>query len=316
MRWNFRQSGRIDQDVVSTHHRLGELSLFSNEGLAQLIDLYPASAIVVETGGGNCDDRRLDDRRLGTIGNASGSQVLTMLREGDFSIILKDVAQHSRPLRRVLIRLNQEMTECSESMRICNFGGDLHLTSPGMQSPLRCDTDPVVRWQIAGNQTLVNYPDDVINRDEHIERILQHDRDVAYRTPLINKPSKNDSGWESSVHAGSMQSVMQATPHQVVQNDQVGVTLITRYQTQTSINRDDGLLSNQWLRRFEAFGLSGQPDGQHDDRHKFARRTIASFVRRKAKQQAPRVDDISFSLDSLIAESPETPTSKQPQLAC
>lgn len=321
MRWNFRQSGRIDQEVVNTQHRLGELSLFSNEGLAHLIDLYPTSAIVVETSSGV-----RDDRRLGTIGSLSGKQVLTMLREGAYSVILKDVAQHSRPLRRVLLRLNQEMTECSESMRIRSISGDLHLTSPGTKSPLRCDTDPVVRWQIVGNQTLLNYPDDVISQEELTHRILQQDGDVAYRTPLIHTPSMKDSVWEEVIHAGSMQSMMQATPHRVIQNDQIGVTLITRYQTQASINHDDVLLSNQWLRRIEPFALSRQPD----HRHKFARRTIAAFVRRKAKQQAPPFDDVSFSLDSFLNDSPQLRTDKlktpipvteptvgkQPQLTC
>lgn len=319
MRWNFRQSGRIDQDVVTTHHRLGELSLFFDEGLADLIDRYPKNAIVVETGQGVGEDRR-----LGTVENASGQQVMKMLRQGNFSIILRDVAQHSRPLRRVLIRLNQEMTECSESMRIRTFGGDLHLTSPGAQSPLRCDTDPTVRWQIGGNQMILNYPADILDPYQHVQRVLQEDRDAAYRTPLNYAPSMEDCVWQSAVQAGLMQSMPQATPHRVIQDDQIGVTLITRYQTQSSINHDDVLLSNHWLRRFETFSPSGNPAG----RHKFARRTIAAFVRRKAKQQTQPVEEDSFTLDSPtdVDRSPtntvaanentflETPTSGQPQL--
>lgn len=288
MRWNFRQSGRIDQDVVTTQHRLGELSLFSNEALANLIDHYPKTAIIVETAAGLGEVRK-----IGSIGNANGQQVLAMLRQGCFSIVLKDVAQHSRPLRRVLIRLNQEMTECSESMRIRSFSGDLHLMSPGAQSPLRCDTDPAVRWQISGKQTLLNYPSNAIDPHQHVQRVLQEDRDTAYRTPLIHTPSMEDTAWQSTVQPGLMQSMLQATPHRIIQGDQVGLTLITRYQTLASINHDDVLLSNQWLRRFQSFSLSANSDG----RHKFARKTIAAFVRRKAKQQLPQADEVSFALN-------------------
>ena len=289
MRWNFRQSGRIDQDVVTTRHRLGELSLFSDASLANLIDQYPKNAIVVESATGFNEERR-----LGTIGNASGEDVLAMLRQGTFSVILKNVGQHSRPLRRILIRLNQEMTECSDSMRIFAFSGDLHLTSPGVQSPLRCDTDPIVRWQIRGDQTLLNYPSDIIDSHHHVQRIVQNDRDVAYRHPLVSEPSMEDSAWQSAVEAGSMQSMPQATPHRVIQGEGVGVTLINRYQTRTSINRDDITLSNHWILPFRAFSRLGGSGRQS----KFPRRTIAAFVRRKAKQQPPWIEEPSFTLDS------------------
>ena len=314
MRWNFRQSGRIDQDIVTTPHRLGELSLFSDAGLANLIDCYPRTAMVVES-----ETEGSNERRLGTIGNASGHEILTMLSQGNFSIILKDLGQHSGPLRRILIRLNQEMVECSDSMRVFSFSGDLHLTSPGIESPIRCDTDPVVRWQIRGEQTLMNYSTDVIDSHQLVERIVQEDRDVAYRKPLMDAPSTDDSACCLSVEAGTMQSMPQATPHRIIQTDYVGVTqsdrfgvtqsdcfgvtqsdrfgvtLISRYQTPASIQHDDVVLSNHWLRRFQNLSLSRQLEG----RHRFARRTIAALVRRKAKQQLPWIDEHSFSLDSL-----------------
>jgi hypothetical protein len=292
MRWNFRRRQRIDQDVVTTDHRLGELSIFSSESLADLIDRYPRTAIAVETG----SDFR-DDRRVGTIGSADGKKILAMVRSGKLSVVLQDLGVHSRPFRRILIRLNQEMMECSESMRIRSFNGDLHLTSPGAESPLRCDTDPSVRWQISGRQTIINYPSDVMDSHQQVQRVLQSDRDAAYRQPLVYEPSMDRATWRSTIESGSMQSIQQAAPHRVIQGDHLGVTLITRYQTQHSIQNDDLLLANHWLRRYQTWALSGQSDG-----HRFAKRTIAAFVRRKARQQPATRDDLSFSLDPCAQE--------------
>lgn len=306
MRWDFRRRGRIDQEVVSTPHRLSELSFFAGEGLANLIDRFPRHAIAVEQSRCAEPGTLPTQHRLGSIGRLRGRQVMDALHDGKFSVVLRNVGEHSIKLAGVLNRLNQEMMECSESLRIRNLSADLHLNSPGLSTPLRCDTDPTVHWQITGKQSVIHYPVDVIDAHQRVQRLLCKDRDAAYRDPMNYDPSIEAVAWKRDLEAGRMQSILPSTPHRIVTHRGISLTLITRFQTETSLRSDDVLLANDWLNRVAAGSFANNSVAASPSRKRaghrpqFAKRTIAAFVRRRSLQHQPMPDPISFSLDDFV----------------
>ena len=292
MRWNFHHAAglgerRIDQDPVSTTHRLGEISIFNDQGLANLIDCYPVDAISLESAcirgnNGLPNQNSLHPsypsrRYTGNTGSAGGDEILSLIRQGCFSIVLRDVDKHSPALQSVLNRLQQEMTECSKSLRMHRFSGDLHVTSPESESYLRCDTDPIVRWQVRGNNQITTYPMDTIDDGDLADRLLQNDRDVAYRRPLYHEPAMEEHRQSINLPSGSMQSILQRTPHRVIQGDSLGVTLLTRYQTDDSRRCDNTLLANQWIHKQSDCLLSNQLSGISG----YCKRWIATLIRRR-----------------------------------
>jgi hypothetical protein len=321
MRWDFRRSGRIDREVVSTPHRLAELSYFRGEGLADLIDRFPRYAIVVEEAQGGEAGLPPTEHRVGSIGRLRGQQIIDEVRHGQYSVILRDIGKHSVKLSSVLNRLNQEMMECSESLRIRKLTGDLYLASPGLSTPLRCDTDPTVHWQITGNQSLIHYPVRVIDSHQRIQRLLCKNRDAAYRNPMNYDPSIEAVAWEQCLEAGLMQSILPATPHRIITHRGISLTLITRYQTESSLRSDDVLLANDWLNRVAARTIAddekmtSQSPQQQGHRPQLAKRTIAAFVRRRHQHHQPSPDPVSFSMDDWVTTNDDTLFRETPTLA-
>jgi len=72
MHWDHQSDQRLPRDGVTTTHRLPELSIFSDEGLASIIDRFPASAIVVTTMGDN--PAYPSELRYGTFDDHDGRQ--------------------------------------------------------------------------------------------------------------------------------------------------------------------------------------------------------------------------------------------------
>ncbi len=94
MHWDHQGKQRLLRDVVTTSHRLAELPLFSDEGLASIIDRYPTSAMIVTTTGE--DAAHPSELQYGAFDDHDGRSWIDMIRRGRLCLRLTNVCQHDQ----------------------------------------------------------------------------------------------------------------------------------------------------------------------------------------------------------------------------
>ncbi len=135
MRWDHSCDHRLGRDVVETTHRLAELPIFSDEGLAAILDRYPREALRVTTMGDN--PAHPNQLQHGKLGGYSGFDMIDMIRRGRLCLRICSVATHHQALARIVQRLCSEMMECQPGLRTYDHDGDLEISSPTAMNVLR-----------------------------------------------------------------------------------------------------------------------------------------------------------------------------------
>lgn len=243
LRWDHSRDQRLDRELLMTTHRLPELPLFTDEGLANLLDRSPRDQIEVTTMGE--DPAYPNQLRYGRLGPHGGRDLIEMIRRGRLCVRIRDLVQQDEfgPL---IQRLASEVVECQPGLRTSDHDGWLELCSPTTHSYLRCEITPTITWQIRGQRQFLVYPNRPPVVDEHsLEAVLTGTR--------ANHPTYYEPDFEDQVEvylqsAGEMIALPQYTPLRTV-NGSFCVTLTTSYQTLDSRRRNDVRVANYHLNR-------------------------------------------------------------------
>jgi len=258
MRWDHSRDQRLGRDVWVTTHRLTELPIFSDEGLADIVDRCPREALQVSTMGD--DPAYPSQARIGQLEHHCGHELIEMVRRGRLCLRIKKMVRHHEGLRRIVERLCREMTECQPGLRTLNHDGDLEISSPAALTYYRCDAQPSVFWQIRGCRVISVYPtgEPFVDPGSLEEAIA-----CGSRKPLYFEPAFDDASHKYSQTAGDALSLPQHTPYRIINDQCLSVTLTTNCQTRESLRRNQihraNHMLNRWLpstvRSIETVGL-------------------------------------------------------------
>lgn len=245
MRWDYSRDQRLGRDAVTTTHRLAELPIFSDEGLAEILDRYPRKALGVTTMGDN--PAHPSQLLLGKLGAHSGLKLIDLIRRGRLCLRIESVATHHQALARIVQRLCREMMECQPGLRTFDHNGDLEISSPTALKYYGIDVQPNVAWQIRGTRTAWMYPavDPLVN-GRTLERIVSSNDSL----PLYFEPAFDDLAQNFQQTPGSVLALPQHTPYRVVNDEGLSVTLTTKYRTCESERRNNAHRANRILNRF------------------------------------------------------------------
>ena len=245
MRWDHSLDQRLGRDAVQTTHRLGELPVFSDEGLAAILDRYPRKAVRLATMGDN--PAHPSELQFGKLGGYSGLELIEMIRCGRLCLRIHNVASHHEGLGRIVQRLCQEMMECQPSLRTFDHDGDLEISSPSAMNYYGIDIQPTVAWQIRGTRTVWLYPTGepfIIPRT--LERVVASDDS----TPLYFEPTFDDQAQLLEQSCDRVLALPQHSPYRIANDHGLNVTLITKYHTRESQRRNEVHCANHLLSQF------------------------------------------------------------------
>ena len=218
MRWDHSTDQRLGCDIVTTKHRIGELSDFSDDGLADILDRYPRRAIRVYTMGDN--PSYPNQLQSGLVGRSAGADLIDMVRRGRLLIQLCNFAENHKRLDSITRRLRSELVECQPGLRIHHGDGSLEISSPRAMSYLQCNQSPTVLWQIRGSKKTWVYP--------------QADPMQSRRRLCSYEPQLEDTASQITQHATDMIGVPHFTPYRTVNDNSLNVCLRTRFHTDQS----------------------------------------------------------------------------------
>jgi hypothetical protein len=245
LRWDRSRRQRFGRDVVQTTHRLAELAVFSDQGLAELLDGYPREAVHISTMGDNPAHPK--QSRTGQLGSHSGEELIEMIRRGRLRLRLENVVQHHEKLRRIVARLYGEVSRCQPWMRSDHHEGDLEICSPAAQAYFGCDLEPNIFWQIRGCRSVWVYPSfEPFIQTRKLEEMVA----CGSRKPMYFEPAFDDRAKRQVQTVGDAISLLHHTPYRVVSDQHLSVTLVTKYMTRASRRRNATHSANYALNRF------------------------------------------------------------------
>lgn len=257
LQWDFSRQQRLLRDVVTCSHRLAELSTFSDDGLIEILQHYPRSAIRITSMGKN--PSHPSELQVGEMGDCSGSDLFQMIQRGQLCVTLQNVNEHHRRLNGVVRRLSQEMMECQIRLWTDSHSGDLVIASPETQNYLSCDNEPSVFWQIRGSRVVSTYP----RQSPYLSTAMLENRIAcASETPLYFEPAFDDHCESIQLGETGALALPLHTPYRIVSGSSLSVALVTRYRTKQSRLINQLHLGNRLLRSFgvEPFELPRDSD--------------------------------------------------------
>ncbi len=285
LRWDHQCDQRLLRDVVSTTHRLAELSIFSDQGLASIIDRYPRDEMTVTTMGDN--PAHPSELQFGTFDDHDGRVWIDMVRRGRLCLRLSNLARNSDLLGQIVQRLCGEMMECQPGLHTDSHEGDLWISSPYAIHYFGIDLQPTVRWQIRGHRQVSHYP---VGQPFVSERDLEKIVSDGKARPLYYEPAFDQHATCCEQIPGDVLGLPLHTPYRIATSGTLSLTLTTKYQTRQSHRTTAVIRGNEQLNRW-------LPNQDHSVSVTGVKSVVKQSLSRLLGKPTPTIPTASFRVD-------------------
>jgi len=243
--------------IFVAQHRLAELDLFSDEGLARTLDAHPRHDLGVSTMGS--DPVRRNQWQEGSPGPLSGAKLLKIVKRGRLHLILRNVMDHHDDYRKVVDTLYDELESLCGGEALFNRSANLLVSSPTAIVYYHVDRPITMLWLVRGTKRVWAYPLEAgILSARALESVLcgETSDEIEYYPELDRYAKVFD------LEPGQMVTWPQHTPYRAVNTGGLNVTLCTEHMTRRAMRKNCVYLANRVLRRvlgyrFASTELSG-----------------------------------------------------------
>jgi hypothetical protein len=242
------EPGMPGRDLILGTHRLAESELFSDAGLARLIDRHPAEDLHIHTMG---EDAGRYDWRRGERDGLSAEELLRAVRDGRLWIIALRIFRHNPEFRALTEVIYAELRARIPGFRPFNLLSNVLISSPGAQVFYHADAAPSILWHVRGRKRFFLYPtrDEAFISREHLEAIFAGRRgeDVPFR------PEFDEAAQVFDLDPGRFIAWPQAATHRIRNLEGLNVSLATEFWTRETNLRQAIYNANVYFR--EKFGI-------------------------------------------------------------
>lgn len=226
-------------------HRLHEHPLFSNEALAQLIDIYPRRHYSLVQWG---EHGQRSAWREGEIGDLTGAQVIEAIGASRVWINLRNAPMVDPRYKTLLDEIFDELAARMPGFETVNRTMGILISSPKSRTLYHCDLPGQSLWQIRGRKRVFVYPTTApFLRPEHVEGI-------ALRGVEVDMPYESwydDHAQVFDIEPGEMLHWPLNAPHRVDNFDCLNVSMTLEYFTDEirrahMVTRANGILRTQF----------------------------------------------------------------------
>jgi hypothetical protein len=245
LQWDHACAADLDRDIVLAKHRLAELSLASDQRLADMLERCATDRIAVFTMGDN--PAYPNQWQPQSFNAASGATMLEQIRNGRLYVVLRGVADIEQAYDSVSERLYEELAECNSAFCSSAHATDLVLASPGAMQYFDVDHKPGIRYQLRGIQTVVTYPSsESFVDDSALENtVLDGASFGRYYEPDFEKSARR-----TTIRSGQLLSIPHPTPSRSEFSGDLCVWIQTRHHTPQSLKRRNVAAFNRAFGRF------------------------------------------------------------------
>jgi hypothetical protein len=242
--WTPEKGRALTRENLSFAHDLQVRPMFSDEGLARLLDRYPRDRLGVFTMGQ--DPVAWTTWRRGSAGALTGDQLLDAARAGRIWLNLRETNLHLPDYARLCDEIFAEKAARSPGLKTFKRDLGVLISSANAQVFYHLDVALVSLWQIRGMKRVWVYPvTDPFIPEEALERIVL--RETAEQFAF-------DPAWDAAAELyeltpGRMVTWKQNAPHRIENGPMLNVSLSIEFMTPQALLRANVIYANAVVRR-------------------------------------------------------------------
>jgi hypothetical protein len=241
--WKSADFEALEEGVVVAQHALAELDIFSDRGLAQILDQHPDSALTLATMG---QDTNTFEWRDGDRNGVSGEQLLDIVKEGHLWINCREILRYQPELARLVNELYDELQHGKPGFRAEDRTANLLISSPTALVHYHVDMPVNMLWHIRGRKRVWVYPhfDTRFADLAVLEKVCagEWSEDVPYHGEWDKYALVYDA------QPGQLITWPQLTPHRVTNLSGLNVSLSTEHKNTRARRRLNVHQANHFLR--------------------------------------------------------------------
>lgn len=290
--WTAKESENFGKKPFLTDHNLHEREMFTDAGIASLLDRYPRDRVNLYTMN---DDPSNAGRvfRRGDPGDLTGAELLEAINRGRLWLNLRAVNHELEDYEALCDDMFDELDSRVPGLKTFKRDCGFLISSPNAKVFYHLDIPCVTLWQIRGTKTMHVYPvGHPFATNEQLEAIIMRETEEE-----LDYSSEFENNRETYVLTpGKVASWPQTAPHRIDNGDCVNISLSCEFQTFGSLVHANALYTNAVLRR--KFGMS--PDIMKDGAvSKYSKAALARALKltRKKPKEYKMITPASFKVD-------------------
>lgn len=298
--WTREKAADFGRRTLAFQHALHTRPMFSDEGLAAVLDRYPREKLGIFTMGKDPVDWRT--WRRGTAEGLTGDQLLEGAKTGRIWLNLRAVNDHLPEYAELSREIFGDLEANAKGLKTFKQDVGLLISSPRAHVFYHLDVPPVTLWQLRGRKTMWVYPRQApFVTDEQLEKIVL--KEAAEQFPY--EPSWDAAAEVCVLEPGAMVSWPQNAPHRIVNDDMLNVSLSIEYMTPEALMRANVIYANGLMRK----RLGAKPRVQEGLRNPAALAKFGLARAAKAVKAQPAAGAKLPPMFTLRADNPGLPLS-------
>ena len=241
--WQANTKQDFGTKSLTAEHDLGTSDLFTDEGLAYLIDAYPRESLDVWSFAPNCEGQTTSLR--GRAPHMSGREIMEAVKTGRIWLNLRRASDDIDDLKPIAQEIFDGLQDASGT-RITKRDMGLLISSPHVHVHYHLDIPMVALFQLRGEKNVWIYPtDESYASPEDIEGIVHMARveDLPYQHGF------DDAARLVKLKPGMAVTWPQLSPHRIQNENCVNVSLSCEFMTLKSAINANAIYTNSFLRK-------------------------------------------------------------------
>ena len=240
--WPDHAKESFGKDVLLAEHNISKSNLFTDDGLARLLDEYPREKLDIWTFGKHCEGNNPALR--GRAPTMSGKDIVDAVRHGHIWLNLRRVSEEIYDLKHIAGTIFESINAAT-GRRTTKHDMGLLISSPNVHVHYHLDIPLVALFQLRGRKRLWLYP----NKEEfapapYVEDIvhMKREEDLPYSA------SFDEQAQMFELVPGKALTWPQLAPHRVQNANCINVSLSCEYMTINSLANANAAYTNAFLR--------------------------------------------------------------------
>ncbi len=241
--WKQQDFATLEQGILVAQHALADSGYFSDDGLAEILDRHPDSALTLSTMG---EDSNTFEWRDGDRNGVSGEQLLETVKRGHLWINCRDVLNHQPALAKLVNDVYNELEVGNSDFHAEDRTANLLISSPSAIVHYHVDMPVNMLWHLRGRKRVWVYPpfDTRFASLPVMEKVCvgEWSEDVPFQSDWDKYACVFDA------EPGQLITWPQLTPHRVTNLEGLNVSLSTEHKNAGARRRLNVHQANHFLR--------------------------------------------------------------------